>query len=54
MKIPFPKLKARLTGISTPLGGIQWDYRPSETHKDNAFDGERDRAMRLLTYLEDK
>lgn len=44
MKLKGKSFVSRLTGISTPIGGISWT--PPED--------ERDRAKRLLTYLEDR
>lgn len=42
--IPFKEIIKRITGFSTPFFGVSWE--PSEI--------ERDKARRLLTFLEDQ
>ncbi|MBE7415569.1 MAG: hypothetical protein HS130_10250 [Deltaproteobacteria bacterium] len=44
MKIPFKRLLKNITGISTPVFGIQWNPTKSE----------RDIARQLITFLEDR
>lgn len=51
MKIPFTKIRARLTGFSTPFGGVEWEYVILETP---TYDAERDTITSLLTFLEDR
>lgn len=51
MRIPFTKIRARLTGFSTPFGGLEWEYVPPETAH---YDEERNLVTTLLTFLENK
>jgi len=44
MKLRGKSIANRLTGISTPIGGISWTPPVDE----------RDKAKRLLTFLEDR
>lgn len=42
--IPGADVARRITGISTPIGGIQWEYSVPE----------RDHVRALITFLEDR
>src|SRR5205823_6228537 len=52
MKIPFKQIRVRLTGLSLPFGlGAQWEFTQPKTPPEKV---EQDRAVKLLTYLEDR
>src|SRR6266496_4058984 len=44
MRLRAPDVKARLTGLSTPVGGASWEYRETDAHL----------ARRAVTFLEDR
>jgi len=46
MKIDFKRMAKSLTGISTPVFGLSWDWKPPES--------ERDIVRKLMTFLEDR
>src|SRR5690242_14236102 len=51
MPLSFFNIRKRLTGFSTPFGGLEWENVPPETPE---YDKERDLVTSLLTFLEDR
>ena len=46
MKIDFKRMAKSLTGISTPVFGVSWNWNPPES--------ERNIVRKLITFLEDR